>query len=97
MTSRSFADLLLPLAALVLIGGWVLAGVAFAVIGTETCAEVNLGIAGRASVCQDTSADAVILLTVIGFTATIGSLFLVALRFMLVTLADIADNTNRGT
>lgn len=95
MDARRFAGLLWPIALSVLIGGWALAVVAFFVIGTETCTALNLGIAGRAEVCQDTTAGAVILLTVIGFAATVGSMFLLALRFMLLVLDDIKTNTGR--
>lgn len=95
MDARRFAGVLGPIALAVLIGGWALAVVAFFVIGTETCTALNLGIAGRAQVCQDTTAGAVILLTVIGFAATVGSMFLLALRFMLLVLDDIKTNTGR--
>jgi hypothetical protein len=96
MDARGFAGILGPLALGVLVGGWVLAVAAFFVIGTETCSQVNLGIAGRAQVCTDTTSSAVILLTVIGFAATVGSFFLMALRFMLLVLDDIKTNTGRG-
>jgi hypothetical protein len=93
MDARRFAGLLGPVAIAVLVGGWVLAVVAFFAIGTETCSQVGLGIAGRAEVCTDTTSSAVILLTVIGFAATVGSMFLLALRFMLVVLDEIRANT----
>jgi hypothetical protein len=93
---RAFARLLGPLSLAVFVGGWVLAVVAFFVIGTETCGDVQVPLAGTLEVCQDTSSNAVILLTVIGFAATVGSVFLFSIRFLLLTLADIADNTKRG-
>lgn len=95
MNNASYTRLLVPLAAFVFVGGWVLAGVSFFVIGTETCADVQVPIAGSLQVCQDTTANAVILLTVIGFAATVGSMFLLGLHFMLSTLAEIESNTRR--
>jgi hypothetical protein len=95
MDARRFAPLLNPLAAAVFVGGWILAAVTFFIIGTETCAEVVVPLAGPIEVCQDTTANAVILLTVIGFAATVGSLVLLTLRHMLVALAEIAENTRR--
>jgi hypothetical protein len=91
MDTRTYANLLGPLAVAVFIGGWILAVVAFFAIGTETCTDLSLGIAGRAQVCTDTTSSAVVLLTVIGFAATVGSMFLLALRFMLITLDDIRE------
>jgi hypothetical protein len=85
--------MLAPLAVAVFIGGWILAAVAFFVIGTETCSTVTVPLAGAIKACQDTTANAVILLTVIGFAATVGALFLLGLRHMLLTLADIENNT----
>jgi hypothetical protein len=92
MDARQFARLLNPLAALVLVAGWVLAIAAFFVIGTETCATTEIPLAGPIEVCQDTTANSVILLTVIGFAATVGSLFLWALAHMIRLLADLADS-----
>lgn len=94
MDARAFVNLLGPLAILVLMGGWVLAVVAFLVVGTETCSEVTVPVVGVIKACQDTTAEAVILLTVVGFGATVGSLFLWALRHILVVLSDIAENTS---
>jgi hypothetical protein len=96
MNPASYTRLLVPLAALVFVGGWVLAGVTFFVIGTESCAHVQVPLAGQLEVCQDTTSNAVIMLTVIGFAATVGSLFLLGLHFMLGTLADIESNTRKG-
>ncbi len=96
MTAAGYTRLLLPLSALVFVGGWVLAGVAFFVIGTQTCANVQVPLAGTLQVCQDTTSNAVILLTVIGFAATVGSLFLVGLHFLLLTLEGIESNTRKG-
>jgi predicted secreted protein len=96
MTAASYTRLLKPLAALVFVGGWVLAVVAFFVIGTQSCANVQVPLAGTLQACQDTTANAVIMLTVIGFAATVGSLFLVAMHFLLLTLTDIESNTRKG-
>lgn len=71
----------------------VLAVIAFAVIGTESCADVQVPLVGLIRACQDTTAQAIVLLTVIGFGATIGSLFLWALRHVLTVLNDIEINT----
>jgi hypothetical protein len=95
MSSNSYTNLLGPLAAAVFIGGWILAVVAFLVIGTETCTTVNVPLAGPIKACQDTTSSAVILLTVIGFAATVGSLFLLALRQVLRTLENIESNTRK--
>jgi len=97
MNARSFADLLRPAGWAVLIGGWILAAVAFFVVGTETCSEVTVPVVGVIKACQDTTSESVILLTVIGFGATIGSLFLWALRHLLGVLNEIEENTrSRG-
>jgi hypothetical protein len=96
MTAASYTRLLKPLAALVLVGGWVLAVVAFFVIGTQSCANVQVPLAGNLQACQDTTANAVVLLTVIGFGATVGSLFLLAMHFLLQTLTDIESNMRKG-
>jgi len=95
MTARDYARWLTPLGLVVLVGGWILAVVAFVAIGTETCTTVAVPLAGEVEACTDTSATSVVLLVVIGFAATVGSLFLFALRFLLLTLADIADNTRK--
>ena len=93
MDARTFAGWLNPLAWLVLVGGWILAVIAFLVIGTESCATVQIPLAGPIDVCQDTTGQAVILFTVIGFGATIGSLFLWTLRHLLAVLGGIEANT----
>ena len=93
MDARKFVDLLGTLSLLVLVGGWVVAVLAFLVIGTETCSEVTVPVVGVVKVCQDTTAEAVILLTVVGFGATVGSVFLWALRHVLVVLNQIEENT----
>ena len=95
MSARDYARWLTPLSAAVFVGGWILAVVAFLVIGSETCTTVAVPLAGPIEACTDTSATSVVLLVVIGFAATVGSLFLFALRFLLLTLADIEDNTRR--
>ncbi|HVP04189.1 MAG TPA: hypothetical protein VMT90_00795 [Dehalococcoidia bacterium] len=94
--ARTFARLLGPLAAAVFVGGWVLAVAAFFVIGTETCDEVSVALAGSIKACRDTTSDSVILLTVIGFAATVGAIFLLAIRHLLFALADIEQNTRKG-
>ena len=94
MDARAFVNLLGPLAILVLMGGWVLAVVAFLVVGTETCSEVTVPLVGVVKACQDTTGEAVILLTVVGFGATVGSLFLWALRHVLIVLSQIEENTS---
>ena len=96
MRARSFSDLLALLAWGVLIGGWIVAVGAFLIIGSESCAKVELPLAGGVEVCQDTTAQAVILLAVVGFGATVGSLFLWALRHVLAVLEQIESNTRRG-
>lgn len=95
MTARDYARWLGPLAGLVLVGGWLLAIVGFVAIGTQTCTEVAVPLAGDVQACTDTTTSSVVLAVVIGFAATVGSLFLFALRFLLLTLADIADNTRK--
>jgi len=96
MTSKQFLEWLGPLAGVVLVGGWVLAVVAFLVIGTETCSTVQVPLAGPIEACTDTSASAVILLTVIGFGATVAAVFLVAVRYLLASLQAIGENTRGG-
>ena len=95
MTAAGYTRLLVPLAVLVFVGGWVLAAVAFFVIGTRTCANVLVPLAGTLQVCQDTTSNAVIMLTVIGFAATVGSLFLLGLHFLLLALEGIESNTRK--
>ena len=91
--ARSFSQWLNPLAWAVLIGGWVLGVIAFFAIGTETCSTVSAPLVGVIEACTDTTAQSVILLVVIGFGATIGSLFLWALRHLLLTLSEIEANS----
>ena len=83
-----------------LVAGWILAVAAFFVIGTDTCAAVTttVPLVGdvRSEVCQDTTSQAIILLVVVGFAATVGSLFLWALRYVLLSLAEIESNTRSG-
>ena len=94
MDARNFVNLLGTLSLVVSVGGWVLAVLAFLVVGTETCSEVTVPVVGIVKACQDTTAEAVILLTVVGFGATVGSLFLWALRHVLVVLNQIEENTS---
>ncbi len=93
MDARTFIEWLNPLAWLVLIGGWLLAVIAFVAIGTETCSTVEVTLVGPIEACTDTTAQSVILLVVIGFGATIGSLFLWALRHLLLAVSAIEANT----
>jgi hypothetical protein len=95
MSARDYARWLAPLSVAVFVGGWVLGVVAYLAIGTETCTTVAVPLAGPIEACTDTAATSVVLLVVIGFAATVGSLLLFALRFLLLTLADIEDNTRR--
>jgi len=91
-----FAAYLAPAAVSVFVVGWILAVAAFFIIGTETCATTEIPLAGDIKVCQDTTASAVILVTAIGFAATVGSLFLLAIRSLLLSLDRIEANTRRG-
>jgi hypothetical protein len=93
MSARAFGDLLGPIALAVLIGGWALAVLAFLLVGTETCTDVAVPLAGEVRACTDTTPSAVILMAVMGFGATIGSLFLWALRHVLGVLSGIEENT----
>jgi len=95
MTARDYARWLTPLGFVVLVGGWILAVVAFVAIGTETCTTVAVPLAGEVEACTDTSATSVVLLVVIGFAATVGSMFLLGLRFMLQALSKIEENTRK--
>jgi hypothetical protein len=95
MTTRDYARWLAPLSLVVLVGGWILAIVAFVAIGTETCTTVAVPLAGEVEACTDTSATSVVLLVVIGFAATVGSMFLLGLRFMLQALSKIEENTRK--
>ena len=95
MTARDYARWLAPLSLVVLVGGWILAIVAFVAIGTETCTTVAVPLAGEVEACTDTSATSVVLLVVIGFAATVGSMFLLGLRFMLQALSKIEENTRK--
>jgi hypothetical protein len=95
MTARDYARWLAPLGLVVLVGGWILAIVAFVAIGTETCTTVAVPLAGEVEACTDTSATSVVLLVVIGFAATVGSMFLLGLRFMLQALSKIEENTRK--
>ena len=95
MTARDYARWLTPLGFVVLVGGWILAVVAFVAIGTETCTTVAVPLAGEVEACTDTSATSVVLLVVIGFAATVGSMFLLGLRFMLQALYKIEENTRK--
>jgi hypothetical protein len=96
MSAQDYIRWLGPVAAIVFVLGWVLAIGAFFVVGDETCTTTNLGIAGQVETCTDTTAVSVILVMVIGFGATLGSLFLLGLRYVLSSLDSIEENTRRG-
>jgi hypothetical protein len=53
-------------------------------------------LAPAVHICSDTTDSSVLLLVVIGFAATVGSIFLLGLRHVLATLAGIESNTRRG-
>ena len=93
MRTIPLTRLLVPLAWAVFIAGWAIAVIAFLVIGTENCASVEVPLAGGVEVCQDTTAQAVILFAVVGFMGTLAALFLWALRYVLVLLERIESNT----
>jgi len=96
MAVRDFARWLVPIAFVVLIGGWILAIVAYFAVGSQTCTNVNLGIAGQVNACTDTGPTQIILASVIGFGATLGAIFLFGLRYLLGVLAEIETNTRSG-
>ena len=95
MNTRDFARLLGPIAGIVFVGGWVLAIVAYVAVGDQTCTTTNIPLAGPIETCTDTTAVSVILVMVVGFAATLGSLCLLGLRFMLSTLDAIDENTRQ--
>lgn len=97
MTASDFTRWLGPLALVVLIGGWVLAVVAFLAVGSETCTTVQVPVAGPIEACTDTRATAVILLSVIGFGATVSAVFLLGLRYLLGSLNEIEANTEEDS
>ena len=96
MSSSSFVQWLAPIAAVVFVGGWVLAIVAYIAVGDQTCTTTNIPLAGPIETCTDTTAVSVILVMIVGFASTLGSLMLLGLRFMLGTLDSIDENTRRG-
>jgi hypothetical protein len=96
MNARDYIGWLGPLAGAVLVLGWILAIAAFFVVGDETCTTTTIPLAGPIETCTDTTAVAVILVLVIGLGATLGSLFLLGLRFALSSLSSIEENTRRG-
>jgi hypothetical protein len=85
--------LLRPLAAAVLVLGWVLAVVAYFAIGTETCVTTQIPIVGGIETCQDTTATAIIMVLAIGFGATLAAVLLWTLGQVLRVMAEIAENT----
>jgi hypothetical protein len=94
VSAREFARWLVPIGWIVLVGGWAVAIVSFFAIGTETCTMVDVPIVGGAvEACTDTTTSAVTLTVVVGFAATLGSVFLWALRYMLLAMESVADNT----
>jgi hypothetical protein len=96
VTARTFIQWLGPIAALVFIGGLVLAVIAYIAVGSQTCTDVNLGIAGRVNACTDTGPTQVLLATVIAVFSTLAALFLWGLRYLLATLEAIEENTRRN-
>ena len=95
MNTSSFVQWLGPIAAVVFVGGWVLAIVAYIAVGDQTCTTTNIPLAGPIETCTDTTAVSVILVMIVGFASTLGSLMLLGLRFMLGTLDSIDENTRR--
>ena len=93
---RDFARWLGAIAAVVFVLGWVLAIAAFIAVGDETCTTTQIPLAGQVVTCTDTKAVSVILVMVIGFGATLGSLFLLGLRYVLSSLDAIEENTRQG-
>lgn len=93
VNGRTFANWLVFAGWAVLVLGWIVAVVAFLVIGTEQCAKAALPLGGSIEICQDTTANAVVLLTVVGFAATVGSVFLWALRYIILAMQAIEENT----
>jgi hypothetical protein len=96
MNTRIFVQWLGPIAAAIFILGWILAVGAFIVVGDETCTTTIIPLVGEIETCTDTTAVSVILLMIVGFGATLGSLLLLGLRFALATLDSIEENTRRG-
>jgi hypothetical protein len=94
MTSRDFARWLAPLAALVFVGGWILGIIAYIAVGDQTCTTTTIAIA-EAETCTDTTAVSVILLMIVGLGSTLGSLWLLCLRFLILSMAEVAENTQR--
>jgi hypothetical protein len=95
LSSRQFAGLLVYAGWVVLVGGWALAIAAFFIIGRESCATVQLPLAGPLDICQDTTPQAIIVLAVVGLGATLGSIFLWSIRYLLLA-AEAIEASNRG-
>jgi hypothetical protein len=96
MNTRNFAQWLGPIAAVVFVGGWALAIAAYIAVGTETCSTTQVPVVGPLETCTDTTAVSVMLVLVVGFAATLGSLMLLGLRFIVGTLDSIEENARRG-
>ena len=95
MNPRTFIHWLAPIAAVVFVAGWILAVAAYIAVGDETCTTTVVPLAGQIVTCTDTTAVSVILLMIVGFSATLGSLFLLGLRYLLATMEAIEENTRR--
>lgn len=84
------------MAAVVFVGGWALAVVAYIAVGNETCSTTVIPIAGPVQTCTDTTAVSVMLVLIVGFASTLGSVMLLGLRFIVGTLDAIEKNARRG-
>lgn len=93
MNTSDFTRWLGPIAGIVFVGGWVLAVVAYIAVGDQTCTTTTIPLAGPIETCTDTTAVSVILVMVVGFASTLGSLLLLGLRFVLASLDAIDENT----
>ena len=92
----TFAGWLSWLGWLVLIGGWAAAIAVFFIVGDQTCATVEVPLGAEINVCQDSAAEASILLVLVGFGGTVSALFLWTFRYLLRLLHQIEVNTGSG-
>ncbi len=93
ITVLTFAGWLTWLGWLVLIGGWAAAVAVFFIVGDQTCATVQVPLGAEIDVCQDSAAEASILLVLVGFGGTVSALFLWTFRYLLRLLHQIEANT----
>lgn len=84
-----------PIAALVFVGGWVMAIAAYFIIGTETCATTDVPLVGAIETCTDTTSTVIVIVVAIGFAATVGSLALLVLSHVVDSLREIEANTRK--